>query len=374
VRCPLLLCLAGATLGSCRRESAPAEPPRVGLQQLPQRCSAGFPLSVAWSIEDWTPSDLGAGEAPARPPILGVARVEGDGRIFVGAKEWLMAVDGEQRVRWAFRAEAAVESRPLVVGDTVYLTDILYNVFALNAATGEQRWKKETRGWNFSSPVADRDGNILIASWDGVLYAFEPDGEIAWRYQTDGWIYSTPLVDPEGNITFGSGDDGVYSLAPDGTFRWRFDTRGEVNASPIRGPDGTIYVGSYDGSFYALDPDDGAERWRWRTGAGIAATATLDGDRLLVAATDGTVAALALDGEPLWTRKLAGPIVSAPLVTPRGRIVTTSNAEEICVLAGDGQPLGCVDTGWPAWAPAARRGDQIVASVAGALFGLRECD
>jgi outer membrane protein assembly factor BamB len=52
----------------------------------------------------------------------------------------------------------------------------------------------------------------------------------------------------------GSFDGKLYALDPDGTQKWEFVTGAVVYSSPAIGADGTIYVGSNDSNLYAIGP------------------------------------------------------------------------------------------------------------------------
>ena len=67
--------------------------------------------------------------------------------------------------------EAAVDSCPIVVNDTLYVGSANYNFYALNAEDGSVRWKYMTAGMIRSSPIY-LDGTVFIASYDNYLYAF----------------------------------------------------------------------------------------------------------------------------------------------------------------------------------------------------------
>ena len=71
-------------------------------------------------------------------------------------------------------------------------------------------------------------------------------GTQKWASATSGIVYSSPTIGPDGTIYVGSYDGNVYALNPDGTRKWTFTTGGDVSASPAVGGDGTIYVSSQD--------------------------------------------------------------------------------------------------------------------------------
>lgn len=80
------------------------------------------------------------------------------------------------------------------------------------------------------------------------------DGELYLTYETDGDVESSPAIAPDGTIYVGSYDGYLYALNPDLTLKWRYATLGMIRSSPAIAPDGTIYVGSNDGKVHAVTP------------------------------------------------------------------------------------------------------------------------
>src|SRR5208282_3929141 len=151
----------------------------------------------------------------------------------------------------------------------------------------------------FFSPAIGADGTIYVVSFDGALYAVNPDGTQKWAFLTGHQVESSPAIGPDGTIYFGSfccpfpgeifavtpggtgkwgapisangglfplaigangtiylaSDGGLWAFNPDGiTFRWQFPTDEPLTSPPAIGADGTIYVGSNDGTLYAVGP------------------------------------------------------------------------------------------------------------------------
>jgi len=84
-----------------------------------------------------------------------------------------------------------------------------------------------TRGQVISSPVV-ADGQLYFGSSDHCLYALDPaTGSQKWKFKSDGRITSTPAVSG-GAVYFGSYDGNFYAVdAATGQLRWKFKTQGE---------------------------------------------------------------------------------------------------------------------------------------------------
>jgi outer membrane protein assembly factor BamB len=76
---------------------------------------------------------------------------------------------------------------------------------------------------------------------------------LKWVFPTADAVLSRPAIDTDGTIYVGSYDGKLYAVNPDGTMKWSFLTReGVGDSSPAIGGDGTIYVGSWDGKLYCV--------------------------------------------------------------------------------------------------------------------------
>lgn len=100
------------------------------------------------------------------------------------------------------------EAQPIVHDGVVYIITGADDVFAINVATGERRWKYEARldpsgetvccGWT-SRGVAIGDGRVYVGRLDGKLEALDQlTGEVLWSVQAERWeegytITSAPL-------------------------------------------------------------------------------------------------------------------------------------------------------------------------------------
>jgi len=66
------------------------------------------------------------------------------------------------------------------------------HVYALDAGTGEEKWRYGTDSWVYSSPAVT-DGIVYVGSNDGYMYAFDAEtGDVKWKYKTEGeWASPT---------------------------------------------------------------------------------------------------------------------------------------------------------------------------------------
>lgn len=195
--------------------------------------------------------------------------------------------------KWKFSTGGPVRSSPAVVAGTVYFGSYDGNFYALEATSGKLKWKFETAGekqfeakglhgylpraqtvpdlWDFflSSPAVDA-GLVYFGSGDGNVYALDAEtGQLKWKFATQGVVHSSPAV-AGGVVYFGSWDSYLYALdAATGQEKWKFKTGEDktnynqvgIQSSPaVSG--GVVYFGCRDAHLYALDAKTGQERWK----------------------------------------------------------------------------------------------------------------
>ncbi|MBP0455695.1 PQQ-binding-like beta-propeller repeat protein [Kitasatospora sp. RG8] len=185
-------------------------------------------------------------DVPSRP-------VERAGVLYVTAGTRVYALDAASGAeRWRFDAPVVLFTPPALDADAVYVVDYLGNVYALDAATGRDRWRGVTGSRQGAEPVVVSDGMVLVGSGE-VLYAFESaGGRERWRYTARGEIVGSPAV-ADGLVHLGSRDQSLHTLdLASGQLRWELGTKGELTGSPVA-VGGKVFVGSKDRCVYALD-------------------------------------------------------------------------------------------------------------------------
>ncbi|MEV5601387.1 PQQ-binding-like beta-propeller repeat protein [Streptomyces sp. NPDC052299] len=182
-----------------------------------------------------------------------------DGYVYVAAGTRVLAVDiAAGHVRWHFECPAvflsppAFAPGPAVTGGGVYLADYLGTVYALDAATGKDRWRIATEARQSTEPVLVVAGNVHVGSGSALYTLDAVTGTPKWRFAAGGEVVGAPVV-ADGRVHFGSADHVLYTLdAAGGQLRWKLATGGEITGSPVvRG--GVVYACSKDRCVYALD-------------------------------------------------------------------------------------------------------------------------
>jgi outer membrane protein assembly factor BamB len=177
---------------------------------------------------------------------------------------------------WTFSAGGSpIESSPLVVDGTVYVGTWAGALYAVDAATGEQRWRYQAPA-DIKGSAALADGAIVVGDYAGNVHALDPrTGAERWTYTGGTRFYGGPAVSGH-TIVIGDVGGAVIALdARTGAERWRHSTGGAYVYSTPAIADGAAYVGSYNGTFQALELGTGAERWSFDVGGRISGSATV---------------------------------------------------------------------------------------------------
>ena len=202
----------------------------------------------------------------------------------------LGAADGT--LRWKFHTDSLVNSSPAVDGGTVFAGSVDGNFYAVDSETGKLKWKFKTAGERrftapgihgamprtemmadgfdvFLSSPAIAAGVVYFGSGDHNVYALNArTGELKWKFTTGNVVHASPAVS-DGVLYIGSWDRYLYALdARTGAEIWKFQTGDDTEiynqvgiASSAAVAGGAVYFGCRDGHFYAVDARTGLEKW-----------------------------------------------------------------------------------------------------------------
>jgi outer membrane protein assembly factor BamB len=179
------------------------------------------------------------------------------------------------RLLWRHQTAGFRFNAPVVDGEVVYLASTDNSVVALSVWTGEVLWRVESD--NDLATPAVADGLVFVGGYD--LAALDAaTGQERWSFATPGGVWGSPAVVDgvvyavsNGSIEESPVTGHVFAIeAVDGDLIWEAVVPGDLNASPaVAG--GMVYVHSGVG-LYALDAATGQERWQaavgyyWRYG------------------------------------------------------------------------------------------------------------
>jgi len=140
-------------------------------------------------------------------------------------------------------------------GDAVVFGTNDHNVIALNAKTGEDMWKFDTRRSVKYAPAIDEErGLVSFASFDGSIYILDVStGKKIAEFETRDICYTTPLF-VNGRLFCGSGDRNLYVVDLDTmSLALKFDAGARVYCSP-RLIGNSVIFGTNGGVVREIDP------------------------------------------------------------------------------------------------------------------------
>jgi len=155
---------------------------------------------------------------------------------------------GNGRELWKFQTGANVNGSAAVANGVVYFLSLDGNAYSLDARTGKQLWKFSTQGesrlnaaglyglapsrevvpdvWDFylSSPAVEGD-TVYFGSGDHYVYALDArSGNLRWKFLAGDVVHSSPAI-AGGILYIGCWDGVLYALnAKTGQPVWKFAT------------------------------------------------------------------------------------------------------------------------------------------------------
>src|SRR5438874_5705020 len=249
---------------------------------------------------------------------------------------------------WKRETGGPVASTPAVVDGILYATSYDGKLYALSAETGALRWKFSTAGERrfeakgihgfkpkdqtiadpfdvfLSSPVVAQS-TVYFGSGDGNLYAVDAiSGELRWKFKTGDVVHSSPAF-ANGTLFFGSWDSYFYAVdAATGKEKWRFHAGEDplihnqvgFQSSPAVA-NGVVYTGCRDANLYALDAATGKEKWRFNTELSWVITSPAVADGKVFFATSDSSLYHVLDansGKPVVRQQGKAYMFSSPAI------------------------------------------------------------
>ena len=119
-------------------------------------------MEIVWRYQD--PESI--------QPIHTAAAVDSRAAVYgtQGKKFYAISPD-TGNLLWTFPVRSAVESSPVIVGNSVFLATKRGVIHRVDIATGKELWNFEAGG-NFQAAFAVADNRLVIGNTDGTLYCF----------------------------------------------------------------------------------------------------------------------------------------------------------------------------------------------------------
>jgi eukaryotic-like serine/threonine-protein kinase len=251
--------------------------------------------------------------------------------------------------KWAFTTGARVASSPAVDRGLVYFNSYDGNFYAVDTATGKLRWKFRNAGERrytathlhgslpageampdpfdtyLSSPAVS-NGSVYFGSGDGNIYALDAaSGDLKWKFKTGDVVHASPAI-VDGKLYIGSWDSNFYALnSATGKELWRFKTGEDPDIhnqvgiqSSATVADGIVYFGCRDSNLYALDAATGQKLWTFNNkGSWVIVSPVVHAGKVYFATSDTALLHVldAKTGTPIDSLRLFHwPIFSSPSI------------------------------------------------------------
>lgn len=192
--------------------------------------------------------------------------------------------------RWTFKCKDEIHSAPAVADGVVYVASMDKHLYALELATGKEKWKAKLG--MMKAPPAIAAGRVYVGDVDGKFHCVDAKtGEAKWNFECGGEI--TAGANFHGpNVLVGSHDSTLYCLdAATGKKVWDFKIDGPVNGAVAVVGDRTFVAGC-DSILHALDAKTGKSVGQVDLGGQAAATAAVYGNFAYVGTMGNQVVAV----------------------------------------------------------------------------------
>lgn len=211
--------------------------------------------------------------------------------------------------------------------------------------------------WDYflSSPVilaGKENATVYFGSSDGNVYALDAkSGNLKWKYLTNGIVHSSPAI-ADGILYVGGWDTYLYAIdAASGNLLWKFKTGDQPGMSGIQTSptiaNGTVYFGARDASFYALDAKTGDVKWEYDLENSWVLSTAAYHDNTLYVGTSDTYLVLALDattGKEKWRQKLKGYVYGSPCLTTNALFIGDFTGRMFSLNPANGDIISTFET------------------------------
>lgn len=239
---------------------------------------------------------------------------------------------------WSDGISAKIAGGLSLAYETLYFGTEDGDVIALDAKTGELKWRVQVRGEVLAAPAID-EGIVVVNTGAGTLFALDANtGEQRWTYESEVPALSlrgiaAPAAGNGGAIVGTASGKLAINILNTGQTVWEqtiaapsgateLDRIADIDSKPLM-LGGIVYVVSFDGTLAAVDLRSG--RVVWKREYKSYRRLSLEGNRLFVVDINGNVYALdRRNGVELWSHS-----------SLKGRQITAAEPVGDYIVVGD---------------------------------------
>jgi outer membrane protein assembly factor BamB len=260
---------------------------------------------------------------------------------------------------WETNIGGAVQSRLVRHEDLLLIPSMGGALVALDARTGEEKWRVNTENNEpvYATPHVDRN-TVYFGSADHHVYAVNvKNGDVKWRTKTGGAVLGGPST-AKGIVAIGSVDTYIYGFdRKTGEIKWRVG--GENMYQAKAATDGeNFFLGGWDNTFRCIEATSGTQRWALRLGkrqrnwtfsafSPAITSPDVGNGKVFVSTNDGILHGIDIPlANQVWHIDWERMGYSSPLFR-EGRIYAAldDKGRVFCVNADNGQFIWQADTG-----------------------------
>ena len=185
----------------------------------------------------------------------------------------------DTRIKWTFQAEGALAGPILAVDGSLYFGDFANNAYKLNNLTrvsssnnsnveaGNGEWKFDAGAWVWAKPVIEGD-TVYISALDGAVFAIDDSSGVEkWSASLDGQIVASPTLfdrkrgdTRERALAVPSGESNVWVISViDGRELGVFVTDEKIKSTPLI-YNNQLFVHTLNGDLKWFSVDDTTQR------------------------------------------------------------------------------------------------------------------
>ncbi|KAI9346546.1 quinon protein alcohol dehydrogenase-like superfamily [Obelidium mucronatum] len=297
--------------------------------------------------------------------IFSVPAIASDGTIFIGsADHTFYALNGATgKQKWSIHTGEIIDSAAAIYKDRVVFGSgdgHLYNVLASN---GKVQWKfaahhsgepggGESTWFEGQVQIDPRDGQIFIGNDDYRFYSLDASGKEIFSYHPGPFPYGTTwsgaAIMQNGDAIATAMNGRYYRIDKKGNVKWHHEALFSISAAVVLHPTRELaFFGTWGGIFRAINTENGNEEWKFDVNEEIYGAAALDStnETIFFGALDGIFYALdTVTGDVKWKYAVNYPIRSSPALANDAIYFGAANGILYCLDPVTGKLIWGYDT------------------------------
>ncbi|MCL6106109.1 MAG: PQQ-binding-like beta-propeller repeat protein [Actinobacteria bacterium] len=223
---------------------------------------------------------------------------------------------------WSFKTENSISIKPTLDNNIIFFGS-QPNFYAVDAATGKEKWRYTDVPFNAFSDASIVDGKVFFGEMLVDTALAEDTGQKLWQYNTGNFGVSSPVIN--NGLVFVEGNNRIIAVPSNaacsntcyegqGKETWIFKTDSDFLTNPIRTPmifvNNMIIFGGGD-NLFALDAASGKKMWVYKCNGSVK-DPVLGNGKIIFNSDDGVLHSVdATSGQENWEIRINATSVPA---------------------------------------------------------------